>query len=961
MVLIGETSGARAEVTNVRLISDNSSALGGSFFIPNPANRDNPSFETGSNVFTLTNNPDNDQNDATTVAEEAYATSGTLETLQDQILSIRNARVESKKLFQSEVINRTLGTEIVASRNIGPADVSEEITGYYDPLAQSFEVKDATGVFVTKCDVFFRTKDDGNTPIRFQIRTMKDGFPTAKYFDLSEVVLYPEDVLTSTDGSIATTFEFAAPVYLEGGNEYAICLISNSTKYSVYISRVGENDILSDTFISNQPTLGSLFKSQTASTWEASQWEDLKFTMYRAEFVESGSIDLYSPELTEGNNQVATLMNNPLNVVSNQIRVGLGTTLADNRYKLGNTFFQAASDATGDLVGVAASATGTLSITNPGIGYTPGDGSFTFSNVNLITVTGNGSGATADVSIADGVAVAATITGNGGNGYEVGDVVSISNIGEASIGRNARFTLTSIGHTSQLLLDNVQGEFITGAAGTISFFDANGVARELNNGTFNGTAFGGDVTIPATGISTVTDGLHIKVNHKNHGMYFEDNFVRISDIQPDIKPVKLTAPYDKSSTDPIQLSDGTIFSTFENVGIGTTNTGLLLIGDEVIEYTSTTSTSVGGNITRGINNTLIDTYPIDTPVYKYELGGINLSRINKTHDLQDVTIDNAITLDSYHIKLDMSQKYGSIGATNNADRSTGQGLPKLFIGGSKTTGGEKIKATQNIPFEMIKPSVHNISVEGTSITGQIRTITSQSISGTEIPYINNGFEDITLNANNYLDSPRAIYSKVNEDRKLDFIEGNKSLQMRLFLNTTNTKLSPQIELQRCNIYTTSNRVNNEIADFATDSRVNTVTSDPTACQYISKEIIIENPATSLRVMLDAHVNSTSDIRAFFAISGDPGLEPIFTPFPGHFNIDSRGLIIDEKDNDGRPNKLVTKSNKDGFGYTDCHFKEYVFEIDRLPSFRTYRIKIVMTSTSQVFVPRMRDLRVIALA
>ena len=241
------------------------------------------------------------------------------------------------------------------------------------------------------------------------------------------------------------------------------------------------------------------------------------------------------------------------------------------------------------------------------------------------------------------------------------------------------------------MLDNVQGEFITGAAGTISFFDANGVARELNNGTFNGTAFGGDVTIPATGISTVTDGLHIKVNHKNHGMYFEDNFVRISDIQPDIKPVKLTAPYDKSSTDPIQLSDGTIFSTFENVGIGTTNTGLLLIGDEVIEYTSTTSTSVGGNITRGINNTLIDTYPIDTPVYKYELGGINLSRINKTHDLQDVTIDNAITLDSYHIKLDMSQKYGSIGATNNADRSTGQGLPKLFIGGSKTTGGEKIK------------------------------------------------------------------------------------------------------------------------------------------------------------------------------------------------------------------------------------------------------------------------------
>ena len=64
------------------------------------------------------------------------------------------------------------------------------------------------------------------------------------------------------------------PVYVEGGTEYAICLASNSTKYSVYISRIGENDLLSDTFISNQPYLGSLFKSQNASTWEPSQWED---------------------------------------------------------------------------------------------------------------------------------------------------------------------------------------------------------------------------------------------------------------------------------------------------------------------------------------------------------------------------------------------------------------------------------------------------------------------------------------------------------------------------------------------------------------------------------------------------------------------------------------------------------------------------------------------------------------
>ena len=961
MILTGGTSGAEAEVTNVRLITDRSSALLGSLFIPDPDNGDNPNFKTGTNVFTLTNDPDNDQDAATTVGEEAYPTSGTIETVQDQILSIRNAKIEQKKLFEDELVNRTVDTEVVATRNLGPANVSESIVGWYDPLAQSFLVDSQTdpeGIFITKCDVFFRTKDDGNTPVRMQIRTMDNGFPTAKYFDLSEVLIYPQDVNTSTDGSVATTFEFAAPVYLEGGKEYAICLISNSTKYSVYISRVGENDILTDTYISNQPTLGSLFKSQNASTWEASQWEDLKFTLYRADFVESGSVDLYSPELSEGNKQIANLRPNPLNISSNEIRVGLGTTVADNRYVLGNTFFQGTPTnriAEGNLVGVAASATGTLTVTNPGVGYTPANGGYqTFNGVNLISISGSGSGATADIHIDNGVAVAATISNAGGNGYQVGDVVTIDAIGAANVGRNARFTLAGIGLTSQLIIGNVQGEFITGAAGTIRFFDSTGAERELNSD------HGGDVTIPSTGITTISDGLHIKVNHVNHGMNFADNAVRIFGVLPDVKPTRLTAEYSKSSTDPIQVSSGSgdRFATFENVGVAATNTGLLLIGEEIIEYTSTTSSTIGGSISRGENP---KTYPVDTPVYKYELGGVSLARINKTHDLNDVTAADPITLDSYHIKLDMSEKFGTIGVNDNADRSVGTSFPKLFVNASKSTGGSNVKATKNIPFEIIKPSVHNVTVEGTTLSAQIRTVTTQSISGTEIPYVNTGFEDVVLNTNNYLDSTRAIFSKVNEDRKLDSIEGNKSMQMRLFLGTTNTKLSPQIELQRCSVYAVSNRVNSEVANYATDPRVNTIQDDPSACQYLSKEITLENPATSIKIITDAHIPTGADIRAFYAIASEPGLDSVFTPFPGYLNLDTRGLVIDEADSDGRTDTLVPTSSRRGFSVEDSEFVEHVFTADNLPSFRTYRIKLVMTSTNQVLVPQMRNLRVIALA
>ena len=51
----------------------------------------------------------------------------------------------------------------------------------------------------------------------------------------------------------------------------------------------------------------------------------------------------------------------------------------------------------------------------------------------------------------------------------------------------------------------------------------------------------------------------------------------------------------------------------------------------------------------------------------------------------------------------------------------------------------------------------------------------------------------------------------------------------------------------------------------------------------------------------------------------------------------------------------------GMSISSYNFKEYTFTVDDLPEFRTYRIKLILTSTSQVHVPRVRNLRVIALA
>ena len=78
-------------------------------------------------------------------------------------------------------------------------------------------------------------------------------------------------------------------------------------------------------------------------------------------------------------------------------------------------------------------------------------------------------------------------------------------------------------------------------------------------------------------------------------------------------------------------------------------------------------------------------------------------------------------------------------------------------------------------------------------------------------------------------------------------------------------------------------------------------------------------------------------------------------------MNSRGQVIALNDSDGQSDAFIPKVNSNGFESGELEFNEYVFTADDLPSYRSYRVKIVLTSTSQVYVPRMKGLRVMALA
>ena len=800
-----------------------------------------------------------------------------------------------------------------------------------------------------------------------QIRPVETGLPGSTIIPFGEVILDPDEVNVSQDASIPTKFTFDSPLYLPGDNErFAIVLISNSLNYNAWISRMGEVDISTarlpdeqQVIISQQPYLGSLFKSQNGSTWDPSQFEDLKFTIFQADFNTdtTGVARFFSPQLQEGNDQIITLPENSITALSKKAVVGLGTTIPDTAGLVpGVTISQFGNlNASATLINVAGVATmggpNDLSIINPGVGYTPSSGSLTYSSVPMVTQTGEGTGAVGNVTVNNGEISAVTLT-DGGKNFAVGDTLGIGTLGLGN-GSGAVVSVGLITERNSLVIDNIQGSFNTGI-GTIGFNNGSQVLG-LDGTTGLGVTVDGNigsgVTITTFDVDTNNDGLHFKVDHRSHALHAFNNLVKISGVDSDVPETKLTADYDNNSLSDIPVIAASNFATFEGVGVGTTNYGYAILGDEIISYTGVSDSSITGVTTRGIDATIKSSHSSGDVIKKYEFAGVSLRRINKTHDMNSpaATVTDPKDLDFYHIKVDMN--------SDGTDRSGGT-LPDRFFSSTKRAGGSNVTATQNVQFETLTPNVQTLLPNGTNVGGRVRTISATSIDGSETSFVDQGFVDVTLDDMNHFETPRMVASKVNEDRQLSDLPGNKSMTFEFAMTSVDDNVSPAIDLDRVSAILTTNRINSPVSDFASDSRVNQTGQDPCAATYVSNLIVLENPATSLKVQFAGYRRDSSDIRVMYKVlsegESENSMEKDFDLFPGFANIDQNGNIINKTNNNGKPDDPVTPSVHETF-------KDYEFTIEELPPFTRFQIKIDMVGTNQAQPPYIKDLRAIALA
>jgi hypothetical protein len=160
---------------------------------------------------------------------------------------------------------------------------------YVDPLSQTFFVDNRTypsGLFTSSVDLWFAEKDS-TVPVVVEIRPVVNGYPSS-----AEIVPFAYKVINASEVVASETFSkeaytritFDDPVYLPPG-QYALVVKANSKKYRLYSAVLGEFQLdNSDIRVTEQPYVGSLFKSQNASTWTSEQLEDLTFRLNKCKF-----------------------------------------------------------------------------------------------------------------------------------------------------------------------------------------------------------------------------------------------------------------------------------------------------------------------------------------------------------------------------------------------------------------------------------------------------------------------------------------------------------------------------------------------------------------------------------------------------------------------------------------------------------------------------------------------------
>ena len=195
------------------------------------------------------------------------------------------------------------------------ADGGTGLSGYSDTLAQSFFVD--RNLLLTKIDLFFSEKHD-KLPVELSVRKLENGIPSSSILPNSIVVVDSDNINTSANAAVSTSFTFPVPINLESG-QYCFALSSDSKKHKVYVGQIGGEDNTTGSTIFKQPYSGVMLMSTNGVNWTVDQTRDVKFKIFRANVTSQvATVDLIVSKNSLKQPTLALLENNPFQAFNGQ-------------------------------------------------------------------------------------------------------------------------------------------------------------------------------------------------------------------------------------------------------------------------------------------------------------------------------------------------------------------------------------------------------------------------------------------------------------------------------------------------------------------------------------------------------------------------------------------------------------------------------------------------------------------
>ena len=131
---------------------------------------------------------------------------------------------------------------------------------------------------------------------------------------------------------------------------------------------------------------------------------------------------------------------------------------------------------------------------------------------------------------------------------------------------------------------------------------------------------------------------------------------------------------------------------------------------------------------------------------------------------------------------------------------------------------------------------------------------------------------------------------------------------------------------------------------------NTSKNSSSIAKYITKEIVINNPAVSIDVHLTANTKDISNIEVLYKYkraSSQENLDDIdWIYFNGNGQPDNAEIATPENS----ISSIVEKQSS---------YQDLKYSVSDLPEFSSFAIKIVMKSVDPAYVPKIQDIRAVA--